>query len=367
VSPVARVSETPPTLTVVVAWIVVVPVVGELITTVHEPGATPFVVQLLGPTNVADAPPAFDSENVITVPAGAFTYPAPSPALTFTCPVSVWVVPIGLVAVGGLIWMFASTNVFTASTEFPFVPSVATVTWTPPANVNVAVACPVTFPAVGEVKVIVHWPFASVFAPAFVHVPVGVECAAPFESVSVTATCSPAAGTNVPVPVSFSNVTVNVCDTPISFVALGAIAICARTLFQIFVASGLSPAFVSPVDRVSGTPATVTFVVAWIVVVPIVGELITTVHDPVPPDVVQLDGPTNVADAPPAFDSVKLIVVPSGAFTNPVPGLTFTCPVRVCSVETGLVAVCGVIWMFASTTCSGSHGPTPATYVPSPP
>ena len=114
--------------------------------------------------------------------------------------------------------------------------------------------------------------------------------------------------------------------------------------------SGLSPAFVSPVDRVSGTPATVTFVVAWIVVVPIVGELITTVHDPVPPDVVQLDGPWKVADAPPAFDSVKLIVVPSGAFTNPVPGLMFTCPVRVCSVETGFVAVCGVIWMLASTT-----------------
>ena len=39
---------------------------------------------------------------------------------------------------------------------------------------SVADAWPVTLPAVGEVKVIVHWPLASVFAPACVHVPVGV-------------------------------------------------------------------------------------------------------------------------------------------------------------------------------------------------
>src|SRR5262249_40026282 len=149
----------------------------------------------------------------ICVPSGALVN-EPDPVLTSTCPVSVWVALTGFAAVNGEIEIFASTYVLTASAELPFSPSVCTDTWTPPANVNVADACPVTFPADGEVKVIVHWPFASVFAPAFVHDPVGAECAAPFESVNVTVTCSPAAGTNVPLPVSFVSVTVNVCDTP---------------------------------------------------------------------------------------------------------------------------------------------------------
>ena len=42
------------------------------------------------------------------MPAGAFTKPAPSPRLMFTCAVNVCVVPIGLVPFG-VIWMFAST------------------------------------------------------------------------------------------------------------------------------------------------------------------------------------------------------------------------------------------------------------------
>src|SRR5262249_8992725 len=126
VSPVARVSETPPTLTVVVAWIVVVPAVGELITTVQEPdpdAPEPGVVQLLGPTQTAVAPPELVSEAVIEVPSGAFAN-EPDPLLTLTCRVSVWFVPTGFVAVCGVIWMFASTNVFTASGELPFWPFV---------------------------------------------------------------------------------------------------------------------------------------------------------------------------------------------------------------------------------------------------
>src|SRR5207245_2687944 len=75
-------------------------------------------------------------------------------------------------------------------------------------------AWPVTLPAVFEVKVIVHWPDAFVFAPAVVQLPVGAEWAAPLESASVTSTCSPAAATNVPVPVSFSSVTVTVWGAP---------------------------------------------------------------------------------------------------------------------------------------------------------
>ena len=133
-------------------------------------------------------------------------------------------------------------------------------------KLSVAAAWPVTFPAAGELKVIVHCPAAFVFAPAVVHEPVGAVCAAPFESVSATSTCSPAAGTNVPLPVSFSSVTVNVCECPTSFVALGAIEIRAAAMpVHVFVASLLSPACVSPVARVRDTPPTDTVVVAWIV------------------------------------------------------------------------------------------------------
>src|SRR5262245_44218348 len=98
---------------------------------------------------------------------------------------------------------------------------------------------------------------------------------------------------------------------------------------QVFVASPLSPTLPSPVERVSAVPPTVTVVVARTVVVPVVDDVITTEHEPKPPEVVQLLGPTNAAVAPPEFVSVKLIVVPLGAFANPAPASTFTCPVRV--------------------------------------
>ena len=59
---------------------------------------------------------------------------------------------------------------------------------------------------------------------------------------------------------------------------------------------------------------------------------------------------------------VKLIEVPAGAFSKPVPVFTLTCAVKTCGAPTGLFAVAGVIWMFASTTCSGSHGPSEGAY-----
>jgi hypothetical protein len=98
---------------------------------VHDPDASD-VVQLDGPTNTADAPPPFTNENEITVPAGAFTGPAPFPLSTFTCPVNVWFDPTGFVADCGEIWMFASTHVFVASPEFPARPLVSTENAAPP-------------------------------------------------------------------------------------------------------------------------------------------------------------------------------------------------------------------------------------------
>jgi len=160
---------TPPTVTSVLALIVDVPIVEELITTVQEPVA-PAVVQLLGPTKAAG--PA--SEKLIVVPAGAFAKPTPAPVFTFTCPVSVCVVPIGLIAVAGVTWMFASTNLATALPEFGAIPFVCTLIDTP-LTVRVEAACAVTVPARFDVSEIVHCPLASVFAPAFVQVPAGAE------------------------------------------------------------------------------------------------------------------------------------------------------------------------------------------------
>ena len=148
---VVRVSETPPTESVVLALTTVVPAVVFVSVIVQLP-VPPDVVHGFG---VPSVPGPDAIEKVICVPSGAFAVP-PLPLSTFTCAVKVWVAPTGFVAVSGEIWMFASTNVFTASDEFPFWPFVCTVTWTPPANVIVDVACPVTFPADGELNVIVH-------------------------------------------------------------------------------------------------------------------------------------------------------------------------------------------------------------------
>ena len=77
-------------------------------------------------------------EKLICVPSGAGTKPPPLPRFTSTWPVKVWVAPTGFVPFG-VIEMRASTNVFTASPEFPFWPSVATVSGKPP-TWSVAVA-----------------------------------------------------------------------------------------------------------------------------------------------------------------------------------------------------------------------------------
>jgi hypothetical protein len=106
-SPVVRVSDLPPTLTVVVAWIVEVPAVVELIVTSHVP-VVPTVPQL------CDAGVPRVVVTVHTVPAGAFEYVTLLPSLTLMWQCSVWLVLTGLTAVPGVIWIFASTNVLFA-------------------------------------------------------------------------------------------------------------------------------------------------------------------------------------------------------------------------------------------------------------
>ena len=185
------------------------------------------------------------------------------------------------VAVGGVIWMFASTNVLTASPEFRPVPSVCDRDDRAGAvdRASVADAWPVTLPAVGEVKMIVHWPVASVFAPASSQVLAAAFTTelAPFESVSVKSTCSPAAGTNVPVPVSFGSVTVKVCGWPTSLVASGAIEIFALT--QVFDGRAGVRARRRSVSRVSVSAADRDASCApMTVVTPVVAEVRSTVQ-----------------------------------------------------------------------------------------
>src|SRR5262249_46022184 len=86
---------------------------------------------------------------------------------------------------------------------------------------------------------------------------------------------------------------VNVWFVRTTFVAVaGVIWMFAST--QFFCAFGLSPAFASPVSRCNGTPLTVTSVAAFATVTPGVAEVICTVHEPVPPAVVQVfTPPTN--------------------------------------------------------------------------
>src|SRR4051794_40477816 len=148
---VVRVTVRPPSEVVTLAETTVVPTVDDVSVTVQLPVAPTVVHGFV----VVNEPGPLTLVKLIDVPAGAFTKPAPLPSFTLTCAVNTLSVPIGFVSVCGVIWMFASTKVLTASTELPARPLVWTVMATPPTESD-EVACAVTLPAVGEVKVIVH-------------------------------------------------------------------------------------------------------------------------------------------------------------------------------------------------------------------
>ena len=120
--------------------------------------------------------------------------------------------------------------------------------------------------------------------------------------------------------------------------------------------AGAEFAPVPSVFRVSETPPTDSVVCALTVVTPVTADVRSIVQFPLA--FVEQD----VADTFP-FDSVpgpesivKLTSAPT-AGTNPVPSFTFTCAVNVCVAPTRFTPF-GLIWMFASTTRSGSHGPS---------
>src|SRR5262245_58864371 len=112
----------------------------------HEP-VPPVVLHGLG---VVELPGPLSLVQLIWVPSGAAWKPVPSPLLTLTWAVHTCVCPTRFVPLG-VIWMFASTNVFTAFPELGAIPSVSTVNGAEPTTERVEEAWPVTLPAVGEV------------------------------------------------------------------------------------------------------------------------------------------------------------------------------------------------------------------------
>src|SRR5438034_783259 len=163
-SPVARVSEIPPTENVVVAWMATERADVELICTEHVP---PVVVQVCGAAATKVAPAVLlSSENVTVVPSGAGPKsvtaspgaPAGRPSSWLTVAVIVCALFTPLVAVSGDSTIRASTYSLLAFALSPESPSpVARVSEIPPTE-NVVVAWMSTEPADVELICTEHVP-----------------------------------------------------------------------------------------------------------------------------------------------------------------------------------------------------------------
>jgi hypothetical protein len=349
---VVRVSTTPFTVTVVDAFTVVVPATADVITTSHVP-VPPDVVQFCA----VGVPGPDVIVTVQVVPSGALLYVVLS-GDTLTWQWSVWLVPTAFVAVAGLIWMFASgwSHVFDAlplppEAVFCAVPVVRVIET--PLTGMFDVACTTVTPGTAELIVIVQLAVAA--PPVYVQLGEPTKLPGP-DTIDAVAVCGP--GSSVP-PSAFT-VIVSTWFVPTGFVAVAGVMLMFAST-QFFVAG---PEFESVpfVLRATVTPASDTVTCAETVVVPTTAEVRPIVQLPVPPVVVHGFGELKL---PGPESMVKLICVPSGADVKPSPLFTFTCAVNRCVAPTGFVPF-GVIWMFASTTVNGSHGPSEGVNVPSP-
>src|SRR5262249_18454533 len=141
-------------------------------------------------------------------------------------------------------------------------------------------------------------------------------------TIDAGAVCGPAPG----VPPSPLPVTPATCSVPSGMGAVGGLIwMFASTEFLFALPEfGATPS----VSRCNVTPATVTSVVACTTVAPTEDDVICTVQEPVPPEVVQLFTPPTKLPGPETIE--KLITVPFGAFEKVTPSCaTFTCPVSV--------------------------------------
>src|SRR5260370_91660 len=158
-SPVLRLRVTPPTTTVVEALITVVPVIPEVRVTWQLP-VPPAVVQL----EALRLPGPLTMVTLMMVPSGAATYPPPPPSLTFTVEVRTWLVPTGLVAVGGEITILASTQVLLALPLSRPLPSPVLRFSVTPFSITLVEAFTTVTPGVAEVSVTEQLPVASTVA-----------------------------------------------------------------------------------------------------------------------------------------------------------------------------------------------------------
>src|SRR5207249_606509 len=106
-SPVARLSVTPPTTTLVLACTVVVPLTSEVIWTVHWPVA-PVVHEVVVPLGTK-LPTLPDRMLRLTRAPVVATWPLPLPLLVLTVAVMSWLLPSSLGLGWGLRWRWAST------------------------------------------------------------------------------------------------------------------------------------------------------------------------------------------------------------------------------------------------------------------
>jgi hypothetical protein len=278
----------------------------------HRPVAS--VVQVRGPAGLGAAPPDAASAIVTGSPAAGAHAPVPafrSRVTVNVCEPSQWRRSVSAIAIR------ASTHVAAAGAEFAPVPSVATVKGADLATDSVDDAVPVTVPGIAEATVTPHSPAAFVTHPSG---PAGTG-PAPFAGERATVTVSPAAGTNDPVPVSFSSRAVKVCGSPARPVPVEAIEILASTHV---VSAGSEFARSPSVPRTSALPFTESVECADTSVTPGRGELSVTPQLPVPPETVHGLGE---AITPGPESIVNQMPVPSGATCEPAPSQTFTWPV----------------------------------------
>ena len=216
-TPVVRVSSTPPTVTTYVAEIVTVPASSEFSVPIKLPAVG---ISDSGSIDAFIVNGSFSSENVI-VPSDEDVHPLPS--FTSTVAVISCDCPTAFVALAGVKVIFASTYVFFAGPLLPPSPLFTMNDWSntsPPYPSILADPFTNTTPGLSDTTYALNWPLMSVSPSAVI--PLGSKCVPVGELPSIASvTCaSPAPIAVHPLPSFTYTVAVIRCSSPTSFVAL---------------------------------------------------------------------------------------------------------------------------------------------------